>query len=270
MMFSATFPQEMQDMALDFLDPSYLWVSVGRVGATTSNVEQRFEDVTGRFVDKFSVLLDALENFEKPEGGRAKTIVFANQKNTVDDIAAQLSNNRIRCTQIHGGLSQPARDRALASLKSGRADVLVATDVAARGLDLPGIDHVVNYELPGNAEDYVHRVGRTGRIGNTGVATSFVGGRESALKDIVKNLKDARRKDENVSEVPDWVERLAVMSSRGSSRGGRSRSMPPMRSAPRSPPPGMRSPPRGPPGGMRAPPRSAPSRSRSAPPSTRW
>mmetsp|Transcript_144819 Transcript_144819/g.361149 ORF Transcript_144819/g.361149 Transcript_144819/m.361149 type:complete len:747 (+) Transcript_144819:78-2318(+) len=229
MMFSATFPREMQDMALDFLDPSYMWISVGHVGSTASNVEQRFADVsTYTESQKFDALLDKLEEIRNPEGGPAKTIIFANQKSVVDDIAWRLSDSRIRATPIHGGLSQNQRDRALGDLKSSRVNVLVATDVAARGLDLPGIDHVVNYELPPNADDYVHRIGRTGRIGNSGIATSFVGDTEPALKGIVKSMMEAAEEDESATPVPAWLRELAMSSRGNAQKGGRYRS----RSAP--------------------------------------
>lgn len=221
MMFSATFPKEMQDMALDFLDPNYLWIGVGRVGVTTSDVDQRFEDCIGvDDEDKFDKLVESIKAVKNPEGGDAKTIVFANQKGVVDDLAWRLADVRIRAAQIHGGLTQAQRDRALQDLKLGRASVLVATDVAARGLDLPGIDHVVNYELPLSADDYVHRVGRTGRIGNTGIATSMVGAVEPALKGIVKSMKDAFRKDSGATPVPQWLERQ-VLANRPSAPGGR-------------------------------------------------
>jgi len=217
MMFSATFPKEMQDMALDFLDPSYLWIGVGRIGSTSSNVEQRFVDVSG--TDRFDTLVQSVKKVTDENGEVAKTIIFANQKGTVDDIAWRLSDKQIRAMPIHGGLNQPQRDRAIADLKSGRVTALVATDVAARGLDLPGIGHVVNYDLPPNAEDYVHRIGRTGRIGNRGVATSFVGLGESALRDIVKSMKESAEAGEPV-EVPEWLEEQAFASAGGAARGG--------------------------------------------------
>jgi len=106
-------------------------------------------------------------------------------------------------------------------------NVLVATDVAARGLDLPGIDHVINYELPLTGEDYIHRIGRTGRIGNGGVATSFVSGGDPALSDIVKAIKrrDSEEGANKSTELPRWVERRVDRSSGSSvdrnSRGGR-------------------------------------------------
>jgi len=225
MMFSATFPQEMQDMALDFLDPSYLWICVGRVGSTTSNVEQRFEDASRMDgASKFDALKGAIKAVEPKDGGSiAKTIVFANQKAVVDDVVWQLSDQRIRAAAIHGGLTQPQRDRSISDLKSGRVSVLVATDVAARGLDLPGIDHVINYDLPLNAEDYVHRIGRTGRIGNKGIATSFVGSREGALRDIVKGLREGAEEDDSASPVPAWLEDQ-VQSNHGSGPMNRFRS----------------------------------------------
>eukprot|EP00913_Durusdinium_trenchii_P031016 g29048.t1 len=142
--------------ALDFLDPTYLWIAVGRVGEACDNVVQRFRDASTTDLEgKFEMLVEAVK----------ETLVFANSKTTVDAITWRLSDARIRSMQIHGGLSQGQRDRALSDFRNGRVSVLVATDVAARGLDLPGIDHVVNYEMPKNAEDYTHRIGRTGRIG---------------------------------------------------------------------------------------------------------
>lgn len=204
MMFSATFPKEMQDMALDFLDPAYMWISVGRVGEASANIEQRFLDTSTTNLDgKFSMLVDTVGQVKSSAGETAKTLVFANAKATVDDVCWKLSDNRIRSQQIHGGLTQAARDRALNDFRNGRCSVLVATDVAARGLDLPGIDHVVNYELPQNADDYVHRIGRTGRIGNKGIATSMIGNVEPALRDIVKTIKSM---GSNVN-LPEWVER---------------------------------------------------------------
>merc|ERR1719382_1461150 len=221
-MFSATFPREMQDMALDFLDTSYLQITVGRVGATTSNVEQRFEDVG--WGDKFEALVKSINSVKTEEGRLAKTIIFANQKSVVDDIAWRLGNERVRAVCMHGNLSQSQRERALGELKGGRASVLVATDVAARGLDLPGVDHVINYDLPSNSDDYVHRIGRTGRIGNKGVATSFVTGWEPALKNIVKQIQstNAQKQEEGeaVAPIPRWVVEQAERSTGSTNRYG--------------------------------------------------
>ena len=217
MMFSATFPREMQDLALDFLDPTYLWIGVGRVGEACDNVVQRFQDASTTDLDgKFEMLVDAVSQVETESDAKvAKTLVFANSKTTVDAITWRLSDARIRSMQIHGGLSQAARDRALSDFRNGRVSVLVATDVAARGLDLPGIDHVVNYEMPLNAEDYTHRIGRTGRIGNTGLSTSLVGSWEPALRDILKSVRDMKS-----ASIPEWLEYHANSGGRGGRGGG--------------------------------------------------
>ncbi|CAJ1427256.1 unnamed protein product, partial [Effrenium voratum] len=168
-MFSATFPKEIQSLASDFMHTGHHSISVGRVGATTSSIEQRFENMA--YGDKMEQLLESLRKVQGQDGEPAKTIVFANSKSMngqpsqlrcaeVDYIYESLREARVRCTSMHGGVNQAQRDRALQSLKSGQAHawalraerrrkrVLVATDVAARGLDLPGIDHVVNYDLP--------------------------------------------------------------------------------------------------------------------------
>merc|ERR1719356_2232920 len=107
---------------------------------------------------------------------------------------------------MHGLIDQMDRNVAIEKLKSGRANVLVATEVAARGLDIPGIGHVVNFDLPSNGEDYVHRIGRTARLGNKGVATTFVSDSpedRGALPKIVHQLQRKDR-DEGVA-LPDWL-----------------------------------------------------------------
>jgi len=203
-MFSATFPEDMQNMALDFLDPVYMQINVGRVGVAAADVEQRFEDIG--WDDKFQALLPALTSVTGDDGP-AKTIVFANTKVTVDNIVNHINRQSdVRAIGMHGDKMQRDRDMAIAQLKSGRCSVLVATEVAARGLDLPGIDHVINFDMPSNADDYVHRIGRTGRIGNKGVATSFVGDREPGLSGIVGALSEQAEKDPEATQVPQWLE----------------------------------------------------------------
>lgn len=213
MMFSATFPQDMQDMALDFLDPAYYGISVGQVGHAATDVEQYFEQVD--WSSKFDRLCDLLNEVSEDNGAPKKTIVFANTKNMVDDITQQLRDRGIRSASMHGGTVQNSRNRALADVKSGRISVLVATDVAARGLDVPGIEHIVNFDLPNDGETYVHRIGRTGRIGNKGRATSFVGNRENSLRSIVNAMREAKKDDPEASDVPDWLQDMAYSGGRG-------------------------------------------------------
>jgi len=224
LMFSATFANEIRHLARDFLDKSYLWVSVGKVGSAASSVEQRFVNVSGQYASKkMDLLLETVSKVKSADGGPAKTIIFANQKAMVSDIVLELRDASVWAREIHGGLSQSARDRSLADLRSGKAHVLVATDVAARGLDLPGIDHVINFELPNDSENYVHRVGRTGRMGNTGIATSFVDRRDPSLKAIVGSLRTQGGKDStSASVVPDWMQDMVSRSfGRSSSQGQR-------------------------------------------------
>eukprot|EP00439_Symbiodinium_sp_Y106_P072448 s824_g13.t1 len=228
MMFSATFPREMQDLALDFLDPTYLWIGVGKVGEACENVVQRFQDASTTDLDgKFEMLVEAVKEVEVKSDGDdkyAKTLVFANSKTTVDAVCWRLSDARVRSMQIHGGLSQAARDRALADFRNGRVSVLVATDVAARGLDLPGVDHVVNYELPHNAEDESENRKLPPFTGeevlvicasglhpsdwpnwNTGISTSLVGSWEPALKEIIRSIQEMK-----TVEIPEWLEYKAL------------------------------------------------------------
>ncbi|CAK8995576.1 unnamed protein product [Durusdinium trenchii] len=217
MMFSATFPQEMQDMALDFLDPSYYGISVGQVGHAATDVDQHFEKVN--WSEKFDRLCEVLDEVSE-NGSPKKTIVFANTKNVVDDIASQLRERGISAAPMHGGTNQMFRNRALADVKNGRISVLVATDVAARGLDVPGVEHIVNYDLPMDGDSYVHRIGRTGRIGNKGRATSFVGNRETALRSIVRAMQEAKKDDPESSDVPEWLEDMARQPGGGGGGGG--------------------------------------------------
>lgn len=105
--------------------------------------------------------------------GTDRTLVFVETKRNADFLATFLSNEGLPTTSIHGDRLQREREEALADFKSGRMSILVATAVAARGLDIKGVAHVVNYDLPKGIDEYVHRIGRTGRVGNVGKATSF-------------------------------------------------------------------------------------------------
>jgi superfamily II DNA/RNA helicase len=204
-MFSATFAEDMQDMALDYLDPAHMQINVGKVGATASDVEQRFIDVRGFGVDKFTHLRESIEGVRDEDGQIARTIVFTNMKRTADDICYRLRGSGVSATPIHGDIEQRDRNQAIRDIKDGRTSVLVATDVAARGLDLPAIGHVINFDLPMNGDDYVHRIGRTGRIGNKGVATSLVGDGEASIRSIVNTLNEAHSNDPECEPAPDWL-----------------------------------------------------------------
>jgi probable ATP-dependent RNA helicase DDX4 len=185
MMFSATFPDEIQKMAFEFLADDYLFLGVGRVGGACKDVEQKFEQVEQ--YDKREKLLNIIrESKSNNNGNTRKTLVFVETKKTADFLASYMCQSEVAATSIHGDRLQREREEALRYFKKGEKPVLVATAVAARGLDIKGVEHVVNYDLPSDIDEYVHRIGRTGRVGNTGQATSFYdrgkdGGLASAL-----------------------------------------------------------------------------------------
>ncbi|XP_049583278.1 DEAD-box helicase 3 X-linked a isoform X3 [Syngnathus scovelli] len=213
MMFSATFPKEIQILARDFLE-DYIFLAVGRVGSTSENITQKV--VWVEETDKRSFLLDLLN----ATGKDSLTLVFVETKKGADALEDFLYHEGYACTSIHGDRSQRDREEALHQFRSGRCPILVATAVAARGLDISNVKHVINFDLPSDIEEYVHRIGRTGRVGNLGLATSFFNDKNSNItKDLLDILVEAKQ------EVPTWLESLAYEHQhKSSSRGGRSKS----------------------------------------------
>ncbi len=208
LMFSATFPRDIQMLARDFLK-DYVFLSVGRVGSTSENITQKVEYVED--VDKRSVLLDILHTH-----GGGLTLIFVETKRMADSLSDFLINQNFPATSIHGDRTQRERERALEMFRNARCPILVATAVAARGLDIPNVTHVINYDLPTDIDDYVHRIGRTGRAGNTGISTAFFNrGNRGVVRDLLDLLKEANQ------EVPAFLETIARESSFGSSSGGR-------------------------------------------------
>ncbi|KAG0138361.1 ATP-dependent RNA helicase ded1 [Tuber indicum] len=209
LMFSATFPRDIQMLARDFLK-DYIFLSVGRVGSTSENITQKVEYVEDQ--DKRSVLLDILHTHS---GGL--TLIFVETKRMADSLSDFLLNQNFPATSIHGDRTQRERERALEMFRTGRCPVMVATAVAARGLDIPNVTHVINYDLPTDIDDYVHRIGRTGRAGNTGIATAFFNrGNRGVVRDLIELLKEANQ------EIPSFLETIAREG--GFSGGGRGRS----------------------------------------------
>ncbi|KAF8880181.1 P-loop containing nucleoside triphosphate hydrolase protein [Infundibulicybe gibba] len=214
LMFSATFPRDIQMLAKDFLK-DYVFLSVGRVGSTSENITQKIEYVEDG--DKKSVLLDILASQGRDDLGL--TLVFVETKRMADMLSDFLMGNNLPATSIHGDRTQREREMALQTFRTGRTPILVATAVAARGLDIPNVTHVVNYDLPSDIDDYVHRIGRTGRAGNTGVSTAFFNrGNRNIVRDLVELLREANQ------DIPGWLETVAHEASFGggsSFRGGR-------------------------------------------------
>ncbi|XP_074560344.1 DEAD-box ATP-dependent RNA helicase 52B-like [Curcuma longa] len=216
MLFSATFPKEIQRLASDFLY-NYIFLAVGRVGSSTDLIVQRVEFVPDS--EKRSYLMDLVhaEKTNETHGKQALTLVFVETKKGADSLEHWLCMNGFPATTIHGDRTQQEREQALRSFKSGVTPILVATDVAARGLDIPHVAHVINFDLPNDIDDYVHRIGRTGRAGKTGLATAFFN--ESNIS-LAKSLSELMQ--EANQEVPEWLSRYAVARPYGSS-GGRNR-----------------------------------------------
>lgn len=197
LMFSATFPEDIQKLANEFLN-NYLFLTIGVVGGTTSDIDQSVVAV-GEY-EKKEKLQEILTS-----AGADRTLVFVETKRNADYLASLLSQEEFPTTSIHGDRLQREREEALRDFRSGRSRVLVATSVAARGLDIPQVKHVINYDLPNNIEEYVHRIGRTGRIGNKGQATAFFQkDRDMSLaRGLVKVLSDAHQ------AVPEFLEQAA-------------------------------------------------------------
>jgi len=220
LMFSATFPKEIQMLARDFLK-DYVFLAVGRVGSTSENITQKIVWVVEEDKRSFLLdLLDAAELGEKSEDGiKSRTLVFVETKKGADSLDAFLYNEGFPVTSIHGDRTQSEREEALRSFKNGKTPIIVATAVAARGLDIPNVKHVINYDMPGDVEEYVHRIGRTGRMGNLGLATSFFNDKNRNLvKDLVELLAESNQ------EIPSWLDAIALESrSYGGGRRGKDR-----------------------------------------------
>ncbi|KAK4707465.1 hypothetical protein R3W88_032957 [Solanum pinnatisectum] len=182
LLFSATMPAEIEALAQDYLT-NPVRIKVGKVSSPTANVSQTLEKVPEN--DKIDRLLDLLveEAAQAEKSGHPfpLTIVFVERKTKCDEVAEALTQQGLLATALHGGRSQNEREAALRDFRHGPINILVATDVASRGLDVTGVAHVINLDLPKTMEDYVHRIGRTGRAGSTGRATSFYTDRDMYL-----------------------------------------------------------------------------------------
>ncbi|KAL8159793.1 hypothetical protein V2J09_001330 [Rumex salicifolius] len=186
-LFSATMPTKIQTFAKSALVKPVV-VNVGRAGAANLDVIQEVEYVKQEA--KIVYLLECLQKTPPP------VLIFCENKSDVDDIHEYLLLKGVEAVAVHGGKDQEEREYAIASFKAGKKDVLVATDVASKGLDFPDIQHVVNYDMPAEIENYVHRIGRTGRCGKTGIATTFINRNQSetTLLDLKHLLQEAKQR----------------------------------------------------------------------------
>jgi superfamily II DNA/RNA helicase len=203
LLFSATFSPEIKRLAASYLqDP--VTVEVARSNATASTVEQHFYSV--QTDDKRAALKQIVR-----QRGIGQAFVFVNSKLGCARLARSLDREGLKTTALHGDKSQDERLKALDAFKKGEVDLLVCTDVAARGLDIKDVPAVFNFDVPFNAEDYVHRIGRTGRAGASGLAVSFVASSDARLVADIEKL--IRNKIE--------IEPLELEDSRGGERRDR-------------------------------------------------
>ncbi len=166
LLFSATMPKEILNLAEKFLNEDYAFVKVVPEKITVEKIKQKAYRVDSN--KKLETFIKVLK--ETQEG---KAIVFTKTKKMADELAKRLKEHGFNADAIHGDFSQAKREKVLRSFREGKLDILVATDVAARGLDIKDVKVVYNFDLPNDTESYVHRVGRTGRAGNEGLAISF-------------------------------------------------------------------------------------------------
>jgi len=182
--FSATMPKAIKELVNGYCN-NPVQVSVTPESTTAERIEQFLFMVQK---DEKQSLLDLiLSGRHKVPGDFERVLIFTRTKHGADRVVKKLRQRGIESNAIHGNKSQPQRQRALDEFRRGKTNILIATDVAARGIDIPGVSHVINYELPNVPEQYVHRIGRTARAGKDGVAIAFCGEDERAyLKDIRK------------------------------------------------------------------------------------
>ncbi|KAM0356179.1 hypothetical protein ACHAPU_000574 [Fusarium lateritium] len=197
-LFSATFPKAARDLAKNYLAASHVRFRVGRAGSTTANIKQIVLQAEAH--EKRELLVGLLEEMHG-----IRTIIFVNSKQAADNLDDFLFNMHLPVTSMHSDRTQQEREAAMRSFRSGKAPILIATGVTARGIDVQNVLHVINYDLPsidyGGIEEYTHRIGRTGRIGHRGVATSFFSERDEPMASVL-----TRTLLETDQEIPDFFQ----------------------------------------------------------------
>ncbi len=198
LLFSATMPERIRRLSQRFMkDPKVIKVAAKEI--TVPNIKQYYMEVQEK--QKFDVLSLLLDIYS-PE----LTIVFGRTKRRVDELSEALNKRGYSAEGLHGDLTQAKRDSVMRQFKKGTIEVLVATDVAARGLDITGVTHVLNFDIPQDPESYVHRIGRTGRAGKTGVALTFVTPREIGHLQSIERMVKKRIERQNIPSTMDALE----------------------------------------------------------------
>eukprot|EP00304_Pavlova_gyrans_P009093 CAMPEP_0206035390 /NCGR_PEP_ID=MMETSP1466-20131121/2044_1 /ASSEMBLY_ACC=CAM_ASM_001126 /TAXON_ID=44452 /ORGANISM="Pavlova gyrans, Strain CCMP608" /LENGTH=498 /DNA_ID=CAMNT_0053409769 /DNA_START=99 /DNA_END=1591 /DNA_ORIENTATION=+ len=212
LMFTATWPKEVVRLASEFQKTPYQ-ITIGSGGdrpTANKDIVQQVE-LTPTLFDKERRLMDTLMKYGGPG---VRVLIFCSTKRMCDDLCTAL-RRQIPCNAIHGDKEQRERERVLFEFKSGRAPILIATDVAARGLDVKDVRMVINYDFPSNTEDYIHRIGRTGRAGQTGTAITFMGPQDAKhARALVKIMTEANQ------EISPELEQMAASAPAGGGGGG--------------------------------------------------
>lgn len=213
--FSATYPKQVVDLAYRLLS-NPVRIEVSTANSTAETVNQLVHPVDKKRKRELLSYLIGSRNLQQ-------VLVFAKTRQSTEALANELKLDGLKAEAIHGEKTQGARNRVLEGFKSGEVRVLVATDVAARGLDIPSLDTVFNYELPHQPEDYIHRIGRTGRAGKPGMAISLVSREEEGMLTAIETLIDQRLPQEWLAGYePDLHADMEYRQKRGG-RGGEKR-----------------------------------------------
>jgi ATP-dependent RNA helicase DeaD len=199
MLFSATMPGPIASLSKRYMRNAER-ISVEAEQLTVPQTRQVYYEVGGR--DKFEVLARILD-YETP----TSAIIFCRTKSAVDDLGQRLTARAFPAETLHGDLSQVQRDRVMGRFRTNQVEILVATDVAARGLDIEHVSHVLNYDIPLDPESYVHRIGRTGRAGRTGVAVTLVTPRERGLLRMIERVTNTQIQRMRLPTIADVIAR---------------------------------------------------------------
>ena len=198
-LFSATMPKPILDITKKYQHDA-VTIKVVKKELTVPSIEQYYYDVKRK--DKTEVLTRLLDYYNPK-----LSLVFCNTKKMVDELSEELKSRGYMAEGLHGDLSQTQRDRVMKKFREGTADILIATDVAARGIDIDNITHVINFDIPQDPESYVHRIGRTGRAGNTGTAMTFITPREFRQLKLIERAANTKIMRRQLPTTANVVER---------------------------------------------------------------
>ena len=203
-LFSATMPKPILDITRKYQKKDVKHIKITKKELTVPNIEQYYYDV--RRHDKIDVLTRLLEYYSPK-----LSVVFCNTKRMVDELASELTSRGYLAEALHGDMKQQQRDRVMKNFRNGKTEILIATDVAARGLDVDDVEAVFNFDIPQDVEYYVHRIGRTGRAGNTGVAMTFITPREFRQLKLIERTTKTKITRRQLPTTANVIERQREM-----------------------------------------------------------